>query len=129
MNPKKYLKDVLKTESNNFNAIRNRLIFESTIRLLHASLGIVTEAAEVADILKKHVFYGKILDKAHLLEELGDVLWYISIAIDALGSDFETVMKANNKKLKKRYGEKFSKDKALNRKLDEEYNVLKKLGD
>ena len=128
MKTSKYLKGVLKTESNDFNAITNRIISKPTIRLLHAAFGMVTEAAEVADILKKHIFYGKDIDKTHLMEEVGDLFWYVGIALDVLDLSFETVMKANNKKLKKRYGEKFSKNKALNRKLDEEYDILKSSG-
>jgi NTP pyrophosphatase (non-canonical NTP hydrolase) len=124
MNSKKYLQGVLKTESNDFNSIKKRLD-KTTIRLLHAAMGTATEAGEVVDILKKHVFYGKKIDKIHLLEELGDLLWYISIAIDALDSDFETVMKMNQKKLFSRYKDKFTSDEAINRKLDKEYSILK----
>jgi NTP pyrophosphatase (non-canonical NTP hydrolase) len=92
--------------------------------LLHASMGLVTEAGEFQDMLKKHVFYGKPLDEVNLKEEIGDVLWYCAIALEALGTDFESVMETNINKLKARYPEKFTEDKAENRDLVKEREIL-----
>ena len=85
-------------------------------RLLHCALGVATESAEFADLIKKWLFYGKEYDRTHALKELGDIMWYIAIAADALGSDLDEVMKMNVDKLKARYPEKFAQDLAINRK-------------
>ena len=45
--------------------------------LEHAILGICTEAGELLDIYKKHKMYDKPLDKEHLKEEIGDLLFYV----------------------------------------------------
>lgn len=44
--------------------------------LLHMKLGMLTEVAEIADIFKKNMAYGKEVDLIHLQEELGDLMWY-----------------------------------------------------
>lgn len=94
------------------------------IRLLHAAMGMVTEAGEFIDQLKKHGFYGKPLDEVNLMEELGDQDWYMNLACDILGATMEMIEVANIKKLAARYGEKFSKDGALIRNLGLELLVL-----
>lgn len=114
---KEYIQNAIKTESIHFNV-------EGRERLLHAGIGLATESGEFLDALKKSIFYGKELDTVNLKEELGDVLWYMAIAMDALGTDFETEMEKNMRKLKARYGEKFSKDFAERRNLKKERAIL-----
>lgn len=92
--------------------------------LLHASMGLSTEAAEFTDALKKHIFYGKELDEVNLKEEIGDILWYAAIALKALGTDFESVMQTNIDKLSVRYPEKFTEESAINRDLNKERATL-----
>lgn len=124
MDSKNYIKDAIKTEATNFEAMNERLMNDGTKRLLHAGIGLSTEAGEVLDALKKHIFYGKELDKVNLAEELGDLFWYMAILADELGIEFESVMDRNITKLKARYGEKFSEEKAENRDLDKEREIL-----
>lgn len=97
---------------------------DKTQDLLHASMGLVTEAGEFQDMLKKHVFYGKPLDEVNLKEEIGDLLWYCAIALEALDTDFQAVMQTNIDKLKARYPEKFTEEKAENRDLAKERKIL-----
>jgi len=47
-----------------------------------AALGLNGEAGEVSEIIKKHLLHGKDLDKDHLIDELGDVLWYYALMLD-----------------------------------------------
>lgn len=63
-------------------------------RLNHAKLGLITEIGEIATQVKRIRIYEKTLGsldkdgvtlRAHLAEEMGDVLWYMAIASDALG--------------------------------------------
>jgi NTP pyrophosphatase (non-canonical NTP hydrolase) len=123
MNPKEYIENVLKTESNDFNAISSRLD-APTIRLLHAFMGMATESSEALDMLKKHLMYGKPLDKVNAAEEIGDVLWYAAVALDTLGVSFEEIMDKNIAKLQKRFGNKFTSDAAINRDVVAERKIL-----
>lgn len=126
MNPETYIKEVLKTESSDLSFVRRRLYDDKILRLLHATQGMATEAGEMVDALKKYLFYGKPLDEVNLMEELGDSLWYHSVAIDALHTTFEEVMGINIAKLRKRYGEKFSSEKAITRDLEAEREILER---
>lgn len=71
--------------------------------MIHACIGLTTEAGEVADILKRHLFYGEPLIKEEILEEAGDTLWYLVLALSAVGLTLDQVMEANMEKLKIRY--------------------------
>lgn len=42
-----------------------------------------------------------------MIEELGDVAWYLAVLCNAIGSDLDTVMEENLKKLEQRYPEGF----------------------
>ncbi|EPZ51373.1 MazG nucleotide pyrophosphohydrolase domain protein [Bacteriovorax sp. BAL6_X] len=124
MDSKKYMSDAIRTESRDFDAMNTRLNDNGIKRLLHAGIGLSTEAGEFLDALKKHIFYGKELDRVNLAEELGDLFWYMAIVGDELGIKFEDVMERNITKLKARYGEKFSEEKADKRDLDSERKIL-----
>lgn len=114
---KKYIEECKRTESTEmFSSYAREREFE---RLIHCALGITTEASEFADIIKKAVFYGKEIDIEHLKKELGDSLWYIAIACDVIGTDFEELMALNIEKLKARYPEKWTAENAINRKQDD----------
>lgn len=73
------------------------------------ALGVTGEAGEVADIIKKHLYHGKPLDKVHLVEEMGDVLYYIQALCNMYGVSLEYVMTKNSDKLKKRFPNGFVK--------------------
>lgn len=77
-------------------------------RGLHASMGVITEGAELLDEYKKHM-YGKQrpFSVDGIIEELGDVLYYYTLMLDAFGLDFRSIIKDNTTKLANRYLEKF----------------------
>lgn len=126
MKPQDYIQEAIKTESYDMAGISERLSSKRNIRLLHGAIGMVTEAGELADALKKHIFYGKPLDVVNVREEIQDGLWYIAVICDELGVSFEEMMDRNIAKLRARYGEKFSSEKALNRDLSTEREILEK---
>lgn len=131
MNNNEYIENVLKTEATsklsiNMEPIKQRLQDTSNVRLLHAFLGLETETAELQDAFKKHIFYGKPLDRVNLVEEAGDLFWYLGILCHELGVSFEEVMEKNINKLRVRFGDKFTEGAADVRNLEEERKVLEK---
>lgn len=119
-----YLNAVLKTEASDASKIIPRL--EQNWRLLHALIGINTENGELQDQFKKHIFYGKPLDSINLIEELGDLMWYVALACDELSVSFDQVFERNIAKLQVRYKDacKFTETQALNRDLEKERKIL-----
>lgn len=69
------------------------------------STGLGGEAGEVLEILKKSVRNGT-LDKVHLSEELGDVLYYLAMLCNYHGLSLKDVMEQNVAKINDRYGKK-----------------------
>ena len=114
-----------KTKAIDYEAIAERFgvtIFDPSaftllIDLLHGVLGKVTELGELADPLKKHIFYGKPLDFENMREEMGDGLWYDAACIaPALQTSMSTEMTENIRKLAKRYPDQlFSEGDAIMR--------------
>lgn len=127
MDSKTYIKDTERSESMDFDVIGNRLQNIDTIRILHMAMGLTTEAAEIMDALKKHLFYGKELDVVNLAEEMGDQFWYLAGMARVLGyTGFDQIMQTNIDKLKARFPDKFTEDKALVRDLDNEREILER---
>ncbi len=71
--------------------------------IANVGLGLAGECGEVADVIKKHLCGVKELDKQHLQEELGDVLWYIAEACEVFKIDMQEVAQGNIEKLMKRF--------------------------
>lgn len=93
--------------------------------LLHGALGVAGEGGEVVDIIKKSWAYGKPLDRAHLIEEIGDSMWYFNLIIRTLGVTWGEVLAANVAKLSARYPDKrFSSSQAINRDKAAEQSAL-----
>ena len=86
-------------------------------KVLHALLGIITEAAELTEAYLKN-------DVVNMGEELGDLYWYMAILHRKLNTLPEETWRVNIEKLKARYGDKFSEDRAINRDLDREREIL-----
>ncbi len=83
--------------------------------LINSVMGLCGESGEAIDIVKKHIFQGHELDREHLIEELGDIAWYLAEAAFALDVDLDDILSKNIQKLKKRYPDGFSKEKSINR--------------
>ena len=71
--------------------------------LAHAAIGISGEAGELLDAIKKHWIYNKPLDRANVIEELGDLLFYMQALTAMLDIDLDSILFANYKKLEVRY--------------------------
>ena len=95
-------------------------------RIAHCLFGLETEIGELIDPFKKFWFYGglKSIDLVNVKEEIGDVLYYLAILMDEIGTDFDTEMNRVIAKLRSRYPEKFTSEQATHRDLDQERGVL-----
>lgn len=92
------------------------MIDTQMFRLINGLIGLNGEAGEAIDILKKHLYQGHDLDLDHLALELGDALWYIAVAADAIGYDLEKILVMNRAKLRARYPNGFDSELSKHRK-------------
>jgi len=86
---------------------------------LHMVVGIVGEAGELLDAIKKSTIYRKELDRENVIEELGDIEFYLQGLRHSLGITREETLEANIVKLGKRYSEGYS-DQAAQDRADKE---------
>lgn len=123
MTPEEYVKLAKNTDVQDYTHVVER-ISALAPELLHAMLGITSESGEVADQFKRHLIYGKELDRINLMEEIGDLFWYCAILANHIDMPFATIMERNIAKLRARYPDKFTKDSAINRDLVKERKIL-----
>jgi len=84
--------------------------------LIHSMMGIAGEAGELLDAVKKHVIYQKPLDLENVVEELGDMEFYMEQMRQRLGITREQTIEHNIVKLSKRYSAmKYSDGAAIER--------------
>lgn len=92
--------------------------------ILHAAIGLYTEAGELVEALYKCMKDGAPLDAVNLTEESGDSKWYLAILAFALGNAWDADEIININKLMRRFPDKFDGFHANNRDLDAERAVL-----
>ncbi len=95
---------------------------DKAMRLMHAACGMSAESGEVQGFIQKWLWYGQQLDIPNIILEIGDLLWYTSLACRALDTSIEEVMAKNIAKLSARYPEKYTDHLAMeeNRNRDRE---------
>jgi len=89
----------------------------------HAIIGIANEAGEISDAVKKHTIYNQPLDdkrRAHIIEELGDMEFYLEQLRAVCKIDREEVLIANREKLAVRYAGLVYTDKAAEVRADKQ---------
>ena len=113
--------DVLRFESNTEifqrearRSLRDDLPYEATCS--NMCMGLAGEIGEVIDIMKKHIYQGKELDITDVIEEVGDVLWYIANFCNVNNITMDECMESNIKKLRKRFPNGFTIKDANERK-------------
>lgn len=70
---------------------------------LHMAVGVSGEAGELLDAVKKYVIYDKPVDRANIIEELGDLEFYMQGLRAEFGITRDETIQANIAKLSKRY--------------------------
>lgn len=93
-------------------------------RAVHAIIGLTTEVGELADLWKRRIFYGREMDVVNAREEIGDILWYVAMLANCLGTTIAEEQQRNLAKLRARYPDRFTDDRAVNRDLAAEREVL-----
>ena len=78
-------------------------------------MGLAGETGETVDIFKKHIYQGKDLDINDVIEEIGDILWYIANLCNVNKITMKECMESNVEKLRKRYPNGFTIKDALER--------------
>lgn len=80
-----------------------------------ALIGMQDELGEIAGPLKKFLWHGHELDRVHIQDEVGDVLWYLALLCNALDISLSEALQENIEKLWKRYPDGFSSERSRNR--------------
>lgn len=104
--------------AKNFGSMRENL--------MHAAMGLTSDAGEACGAIKAATVYGKplysVFDEKtgqtleeNIIEELGDTLWFIALAAATLGTSLDAVAKSNIEKLQKRYPDRYSDEAAIAR--------------
>ena len=91
-------------------SVEGFMITTGSARMIENTLGLVGEAGEVAEKIKKGIrdnkeIYSDMLhepNRTELVKELGDVLFYVTALANFIGSDLETVAIHNVAKLQDR---------------------------
>lgn len=84
--------------------------------MIHMSMGISGESGELLDAIKKSVIYKKPIDMENVIEELGDIEFYLEGLRSHLNISRDYVIKSNIEKLSKRYSiGTYSDTQAINR--------------
>ena len=102
-----------------YKAMNNFKIDGRTVILLEGVMGVVGEAGECAELVKKRLFQGHDLNREHLARELGDVAWYLALAADGLGYSLDDILQMNLDKIAGRYPEGYDNDRSLYRKPED----------
>jgi NTP pyrophosphatase (non-canonical NTP hydrolase) len=85
--------------------------------LVWCATGLAGEVGEVQEYVKKAVFHQHgTVDNAQMINELGDVMWYVAGICSVLGLKLSDVMDANIRKLQTRYPDGFNREASVARK-------------
>lgn len=107
--------DMVKSLAKSGEKIASELTGEDA-HLIHMAIGISGESGELLDAIKKRAVYRKELDRENVIEELGDLEFYMEGIRQGLGVTRDECIQANIAKLSKRYASlKYSDDAAQQR--------------
>lgn len=86
---------------------RKYAVYPEDYKLTYPTLGLVGEAGEVAEKVKKCIRddRGMISEekRIEIVKEMGDVLWYLAVLSDSIGVDLQDVATRNIEKLESRF--------------------------
>lgn len=88
------------------------------VELLHAAIGIASEAGEIVNAVKKYSIHGQEINMENVIEELGDLEFFMQNLRASLGISRNITLNSNITKLKKRYTSGSYSDKAAKDRAD-----------
>lgn len=109
---------VIQKASSKADSVFNNEEFYDNIRFGAEILSVA--AGKVCDFIKASIFYGRIMNLDAMLQTIEDYLSGIILCCRALRITLEEVMDTNISKLRARYGETFSEERANTRDLKKE---------
>lgn len=98
------------------------------LELCHAAMGVSGEAGELSDAIKRNAIYGKPADVDNIVEELGDLEFYMQDIRAKYGITRQQTLQANISKLEKRYIDLSYSDEAAIARADKN-NVIDNVED
>ena len=100
-----------------FVASRMKTMDTPLLDIVHMAMGIAGESGELVDAVKKRFAYNKPLDLDNVMEELGDILFYVQGMLLAIGNGYtlSALMELNTEKLTRRYPSGYSDADAIAR--------------
>lgn len=98
---------------------------ETTINVVHGAIGVMTEAGEVAELILNAIENAE-RDDVNVLEECGDIMWYLARMLRGVGSNFDHCGRTNINKLRGRHGATFNVERDHNRNLEDERMQLER---
>jgi len=107
-------KDMVRTLAKDGDDIVSSLS-GSDAHILHMAVGVSGEAGELLDAIKKATIYRKPIDRENVVEELGDLEFYMEGLRDELGITREETIQYNISKLGVRYANGYSDQAAVDR--------------
>ncbi len=145
MKVEQYIDERLRTENLDEEGMIER--YKRLWRIDHMVKGLVTEAGELQDLVKKELNYGSTIGVDRYVDECSDVAWYYYGLLDAMYDQWgvddylsvsgitptrvewitnldNLIRERNIAKLRTRYPEKFSLENADNRDLKKEAVVF-----
>ena len=111
--------DMVKKLFKNGDAILSTITTDQLTRL-HAVVGISGEAGELLDAVKKETMYNKKPDIENIIEELGDLEFYMEALRQAYDITREQTIRANIAKLGVRYSSGTYSDKQAQERADKQ---------
>ncbi|QBQ72749.1 nucleotide pyrophosphohydrolase [Roseobacter phage CRP-6] len=79
--------------------VEDKIVTEGDTRLVENTLGLVGEAGEVAEKIKKYLRDNSKVSQKEIVKELGDVVFYATALSNYFYSNLEEVMQVNMDKL------------------------------
>jgi NTP pyrophosphatase (non-canonical NTP hydrolase) len=106
---------ILFNDSLRVTLSRNDCSSQFLASLIHASGKLASEAGEMIDPIFGAWTYGRPLDHVNILEEAGDILFYLQAILNTLGFTMQEVRDSNYSKLLKRYPAGYTDTAAIER--------------
>lgn len=82
--------------------VKGMKVYPEKHAIVYPALGMIGEAGEVSEKVKKWLRGDRELDRMDLVKEIGNVMWYAASLADDLGFTLQDVVNANEEKLTSR---------------------------